>query len=118
MSTDRKSFDQQTNSRNQFFTEMHGDQSGEFVFGYWGLNGHVQIDRFQMTSRPPYWCPKTILKTAAMLVNLFLFPFLETIEHNSKRPHPIWTKESPDSKKLRKAPGENRTQGPPSSSSL
>ena len=68
MSTDRKSFDQQTNSRNQFFTEMHGDQSGEFVFGYWGLNGYVQIDRFQMTSRPPYWCPKTILKTAAMLV--------------------------------------------------
>ena len=46
MSTDRKSFDQQTNSRNQFFTEMHGDQSGEFVFGYWGLNAYVQIDRF------------------------------------------------------------------------
>ena len=32
MSTNRKSFDQQTNSRNQFLTEMHGDQSGEFVW--------------------------------------------------------------------------------------
>ena len=68
MSTDGKSFDQQTNSLNQFFTEMHGDQSGEFVFGYWGLNGYVPVDRFHMTSGPPYWCPKTILKTAAMLV--------------------------------------------------
>ena len=24
----------QTNSLNQFFKEMYGDQSGEFVFGY------------------------------------------------------------------------------------
>ena len=60
MIADGKSFDQQTNSRNQFFTEMHGDQSGEFVFGYWGLKGYVPIDRFHMTSRPPYWCHKTI----------------------------------------------------------
>ena len=60
MITDGKSFDQQTNSLNQFFTEMHGDQSGEFLFGYWGLKGYVPIDRFHMTSRPPYWCPKTI----------------------------------------------------------
>ena len=44
--TDGKSFDQQTNSLNQFFTEMHGDQSGEFVFGYWGLKGYVSIDAF------------------------------------------------------------------------
>ena len=36
-SPDGKSFDQQTNSLNQFFKEMYGDQSGEFVFGYWGL---------------------------------------------------------------------------------
>ena len=68
MSTDGESFDQQSNSLNQFFTEMHGDQSGEFVFAYWGLEGYVPIDRFHMTSRPPYWCPKTILKTADMLV--------------------------------------------------
>ena len=46
MINDRKSFDQQTNSLNQFFTEMHGDQSGEFVFGYWGLKGYVSIDAF------------------------------------------------------------------------
>ena len=32
-----KSFDQQTNSLNQFFKEMYGDQSGEFVFEFWGL---------------------------------------------------------------------------------
>ena len=25
------------NSLNRFFKEMYGDQSGEFVFGYWGL---------------------------------------------------------------------------------
>ena len=36
-SLDGKSFDQQTNSLNRFFKEMYGDQSGEFVFGYWGL---------------------------------------------------------------------------------
>ena len=46
MINDGKSFDQQTNSLNQFFTEMHGDQSGEFVFGYWGLKGYVSIDAF------------------------------------------------------------------------
>ena len=34
-SPDVKSFDQQTKSLNQFFKEMYGDQSGEFVFGYW-----------------------------------------------------------------------------------
>ena len=33
-SPDGKSVDQQTNSVNQFFKEMYGDQSGEFVFGY------------------------------------------------------------------------------------
>ena len=38
MITDGKSFDQQTNSLNQFFTEMHGDQSGEFVW-ILGLKG-------------------------------------------------------------------------------
>ena len=36
-SADVKSFDLQTNSLNQFFKEMYVDQSGEFVFGYWGL---------------------------------------------------------------------------------
>ena len=36
-SPDEKSFDQQTNFLNWFFKEMYGDQSGEFVFGYWGL---------------------------------------------------------------------------------
>ena len=39
MSTDGKSFDQQTNSLNQFFTEMHGDQSGEFCVWISGLKG-------------------------------------------------------------------------------
>ena len=39
-SPDGKSFDQQTNSLNQFFKEMYGDQFGEFVFGYWGLKGY------------------------------------------------------------------------------
>ena len=29
-----ESFDEQANSLNQFFKEMYGDQSGEFVFGY------------------------------------------------------------------------------------
>ena len=38
-SPDEKSFDQQTNSLNQLFKEMKGDQSGEFVFGYYGLKG-------------------------------------------------------------------------------
>ena len=38
-SSDGKSFDQQTNSLNQFFKEMYVDQSGEFVFGYCGLKG-------------------------------------------------------------------------------
>ena len=33
-SPDGKSLDIQTNSLNQFFKEMYGDQSGEFVFGY------------------------------------------------------------------------------------
>ena len=37
-SPDGKSIDQQTiNSLNQFFREMYGDQSGEFILGYWGL---------------------------------------------------------------------------------
>ena len=36
-SPDGKSFDQQTNPLSQFFKEMYGDQSAEFVFGYWGL---------------------------------------------------------------------------------
>ena len=34
-----ENFDQETNSLNQFFKEMYGDQSGEFVFGYCGLKG-------------------------------------------------------------------------------
>ena len=33
-SSDGKSFDQQTNSLNQFFKEMYWDQSGEFVFEF------------------------------------------------------------------------------------
>ena len=37
MITYGKSFDLQTNSLNQFFREMYGDQSGELVFEYWGL---------------------------------------------------------------------------------
>ena len=32
-----QSFDLQTNSLNQFSKEKYGDQSKEFVFGYWGL---------------------------------------------------------------------------------
>ena len=38
-SPDGKLFDQQTNSLNQFIKEMHGDQSGEFGFGFWGWKG-------------------------------------------------------------------------------
>ena len=38
-SSNGKSFDQQTNSLNQFFKEMYVDQSGEFVFVYCGLKG-------------------------------------------------------------------------------
>ena len=34
-----KSFDQQTNSLNQLFKQMNGDQPGEFVIGYYGLKG-------------------------------------------------------------------------------
>ena len=34
---DGQSFDLQTNSLNQFSKEEYGDQSKEFVFGYWGL---------------------------------------------------------------------------------
>ena len=60
MIRDGKSFDQQTNSLSQFFTEIHRNRSGEFVFGYWGLKGYVPIDHFHMTSRPQYCCPKTI----------------------------------------------------------
>ena len=70
MITDGKSFDQQTNSLNQFLTEIHVDQSGDFVFGYWGLKGYVPIDRFHMTSHPPYWCPKTITRRPFWCSNL------------------------------------------------
>ena len=34
---DGQSFDLQTNSLNQFSKEEYGDQSKEFVFGYWVL---------------------------------------------------------------------------------
>ena len=37
MITKRKIFDLLSHSLNQFFKEMFGDQSGEFVCGYWGL---------------------------------------------------------------------------------
>ena len=39
MITNRRIFDLLSNSLNSFFTEMYGDQSGEFVCGYWGLKG-------------------------------------------------------------------------------
>ena len=39
MITKRKIFDLLSNSLNSFFTEMYGDQSGEFGCGYWGLKG-------------------------------------------------------------------------------
>ena len=42
-SPDGKSFDQQTNSFNQFFKEMYGDQSGEFVLWYWDLKGKKSL---------------------------------------------------------------------------
>ena len=35
----RKCLDLLSNSLNSFFKEMYGDQFGEFVCGYWGLNG-------------------------------------------------------------------------------
>ena len=34
---DGQSFDLKTNSLNQFSKEKYGDQSKEFVNGYWGL---------------------------------------------------------------------------------
>ena len=37
--TQRKIFDLLSNSLNWFLKEMYGDQSGEFVCGYWGLKG-------------------------------------------------------------------------------
>ena len=37
---DGQSLDLQTNSLNQFSTEKYGDQSKEFVFGYWGLKDY------------------------------------------------------------------------------
>ena len=39
LSPDVKSFDEQANFLNYFFKEMYGYQSGQFVFGYWGLKG-------------------------------------------------------------------------------
>ena len=33
--TKGKSFDLLSNSPNEFFKEMYGDQSGEFTCGYW-----------------------------------------------------------------------------------
>ena len=35
----RKNLDLSSNSLNSFFKEMYGDQSGEFVCGYWDLKG-------------------------------------------------------------------------------
>ena len=47
MSADVKSFDLKTNSLNQFFKEMYVDQSGEFVFGYWGFRaGYFTVIRY------------------------------------------------------------------------
>ena len=40
-SPDGKSFHLKPNSLNVFFKEMYRDQSGEFVFGYWGLQGLI-----------------------------------------------------------------------------
>ena len=39
MITMRKIFDLLSNSLNQVCKEMHRDQFGEFVCGYWGLKG-------------------------------------------------------------------------------
>ena len=39
MIAERKIFDMLSNSLNLFFKEMYGDQSGEFVCGYYGLKG-------------------------------------------------------------------------------
>ena len=39
MITNEKSFDLLSNSLNLFFKEMYGDQFGEFVSGYRGLEG-------------------------------------------------------------------------------
>ena len=39
MITMRKIVDLLSNSLNQVFKEMHRDQFGEFVCGYWGLKG-------------------------------------------------------------------------------
>ena len=47
MITMRKIFDLLSNSLNQVFKEMHRDQFGEFVSGYWGLKG--QYRAFSLT---------------------------------------------------------------------
>ena len=39
MIAERKIFDMLLNSLNLFLKEMYGDQSGEFVCGYYGLKG-------------------------------------------------------------------------------
>ena len=52
MITMRKIVDLLSNSLNQVFKEMHRDQFGEFVCGYWGLR--VNIERFH--SRGQHLC--------------------------------------------------------------
>ena len=42
--TKRSIFDLLSNSLNQLFKEMYGDQSGEFVCRYWGLKDYVLLD--------------------------------------------------------------------------
>ena len=50
--TNGKCFDLLSNSLNWFFKEMYGDQSGEFVCGYWGLN---KVDKYHG------WIPRKAL---------------------------------------------------------
>ena len=42
MITKEKSFDLLSNSINYFFKEMHRDQFGELVCGYWDLRGEAK----------------------------------------------------------------------------
>ena len=58
----RKCFDLLSNFLNSFFKEIYRDQFGEFVCGYWGLNGL----RLLLETGPPFY----VVIRATRLINL------------------------------------------------
>ena len=107
------SLDLLSNSLNLMSIEMPRDQFGEFVSGYWVLKGLTyitltkgfslnpkqilpHIECFDMTSRRPYWCPKTMKrqpcwcpKSVLWELNSFLIQTLSCVPINLHRcwPH-------------------------------